>query len=228
MKTGFAFVALVRIPVLGAIVEHQLPGLTGNLLPALLKFSLLLTFGSLGLIGEIGGHFNLKDKFAGLLGKVGEIEVLVQPQANQPRNSQLDGLLRNRFHSTAAGILFPSRAGRSEAVISQPGVLFHIGPGDQSWRCTVDGVAVDRKQPGFMNNESMRRTEGNNARAVGRQNNPSLADIYRLSLGLDANKPLMVPFWNMHMFDTSGKAFWARYIHFFPVRACRTSHPICR
>ena len=68
-------------------------------------------------------------------------------------------------------------------------MLFHIGTSDQDWCCSVDCITIDRKQPGFMNNQSMRRIGGNDACAVGRQNGPSLADIYGFSLGLDANKP---------------------------------------
>src|SRR5690606_8569472 len=123
---GGAAVALLVVAVLDAVVEAQLAAVAAAL-PAALQGALLLAL-ALGLVevGEVGVELEGQAEAGGLLGVVGEVQVLVHALADHAGDAQLQRLRRGRAHAAllAAFAALPRRA---HDVVAHPVVLADVG-----------------------------------------------------------------------------------------------------
>jgi hypothetical protein len=79
----------------------------------------------LGGVGEIGVQMELERQRRGRLREVRHVHVLVKTIADEPRQAELDRLLRD-FSGNSLGLRTAPKRWRRRDVVSEPGVLLDV------------------------------------------------------------------------------------------------------
>src|SRR5690606_13387808 len=136
-------------------------------------------------IGEVGVELEGQAEAGGLLGVVGEVQVLVHALADHAGNAQLQRLLRGRAHAAllAAFAALPRRA---HDVVAHPVVLADVGHRRRIRALAPDPAAVQAEHAGLVHEQALLLARLDEAVALGREHGVAAADQQRVGAHLQA------------------------------------------
>lgn len=116
-----------------------------------------------------------------------QVDILVHAFADIAGQAQLDGVLGNLGQGSLVVVRLP---GGSD-VVSEPGMLIHVGDGDGVEWAPLDKIAIAGKQPGLVHEQALIGKIVEEAIAARREHGSPLAHIDRSWSHLQTDQPVI-------------------------------------
>lgn len=141
----------------GAVGEHQLPRARRRFAERGIQGAALQPFTHrLDEICEISRQFDVQGECRGVLRKIRDVDVFVEPFGDDARHPDLERMLRRVLQLSAARVLVGVHAGHSQQVVAQPRMLLDIRERVRLRCASIDEYHVPRQHARFMHEQPVR------------------------------------------------------------------------